>query len=126
MKKLALFVIVLLLTLAATLPTFACPPPTWDIDIKPWSFPNSINLKSRGTIPVAILNPTPTMGMNFTFAGAPAVRCGWDYANGDATLDYVCHFKTQATNLTEFSTSACLSGEGRVGCDSVNIVQPPK
>lgn len=110
-----------------------------EIDIKPGSFPNSINLKNKGNIPVGVKTGL-THGVNFDattialatvrFAGASALPIGQSPQDfdGDLDLDMVYHFKTQATNLTASSTSACLTGETSAGlkfkgCDSVRIVR---
>ncbi|MCX5885310.1 MAG: hypothetical protein NT096_05300 [Proteobacteria bacterium] len=105
------------------------------IDIKPGSFPNSINLKSKGNVPVAILS-SPTFDASTVdwgtveFAGAPALSIGGspEDVNSDGLLDLVLHFSTQSLNLTSGDTEACLtgktlSGQEFKGCDSVNIVK---
>jgi hypothetical protein len=83
-----------------------------NIDIKPGSDPNSINTKSRGVIPVAILSSDTffapdvvdpdTLTFGKTGDEESLFRCGkaGEDANGDGLLDLVCHFKT---HLTEFS-----------------------
>jgi hypothetical protein len=103
------------------------------IDIKPGSDPNSINLRSRGVTPVAILStadfdamtvdPTSTV----TFAGASYVRWVLEDVDHDDDVDMLFHFRTQELNLDDGSSEACLTGEtdaGRPisGCDNVNIV----
>ncbi|MCX5885360.1 MAG: DUF1566 domain-containing protein [Proteobacteria bacterium] len=106
-----------------------------DIDIKPGGFPNSINLKSKGNVPVAILS-SPTFDASTVdrgtveFAGAPALSIGgWpEDVNSDGLMDLVLHFSTQSLNLTSGDTEACLtgktlSGQEFKGCDSVNIVK---
>lgn len=105
------------------------------IDVKPGSFPNSINLKSKGNVPVAILSsPTfdaTTVDRNtIVFAGASPLPIGQspEDVNSDGLLDVVLHFKTQDLNLQPGDTEACLSGQtldGQdiEGCDSVRIVK---
>ena len=106
-----------------------------NIDIKPGSFPNSINLKSKGNVPVAILS-SPTFDATtvdrgtVVFAGAPALSIGGspEDVNGDGLLDLVLHFSTQSLNLKSGDTEACLtgktlSGQEFEGCDSVKIVK---
>ncbi len=105
------------------------------IDIKPGSFPNSINLKSKGNVPVAVLSsPTfdaTTVNRNtVVFAGVPPLPIGKssEDVNGDGLLDLVLHFKTQDLNLQPGDTEACLSGktlDGQdiEGCDSVRIIK---
>ncbi len=89
------------------------------IDIKPSSFPNSINPKSRGVIPVAILT---TDIFDATTVDPLSVRFGPNGAevhgkghirdvNHDREPDLVLHFKTQATGITCGETSASLTGE---------------
>ena len=105
------------------------------IDIKPGSDPNSINLKSKGNIPVAILSsPTfdaTTVDRNTViFVGASSLSIGksLEDVNSDGLLDIVLHFKTQALELKPGDTQACLKGKtsgGKefIGCDSVRIVK---
>jgi hypothetical protein len=107
-----------------------------DIDIKPGSFPNSINLGSYGVIPVAILSTpifnaatvnssTVRFGANGTEA-AP-VQTALQDVDGDGDLDRILHFRTQSTGITCGATSASLSGQtfnGQAikGTDSVRTV----
>jgi hypothetical protein len=105
------------------------------IDVKPGSYPNSINLKSKGNIPVAILSSSAfdatTVDRNtVVFAGASPLSIGQtpEDVNGDGLLDVVLHFKTQDLNLQVGDTKACLSGKTLAGqefkgCDSVRIVK---
>lgn len=106
------------------------------IDIKPGSFPNSINLNSNGVVPVAVLT-TDTFDATtidvgtIVFAGAPIVNSNFDDVNGDGRLDMVCFFETQKLNIDTSSTSAILTGKtmnGRKieGIDSVRIVPGEK
>lgn len=107
------------------------------IDIKPCSDPNSINLKSKGVVPVAVLSTEDFDAGNVDpatveFAGASPVR--WtieDVCPGDGYDDLLLHFKTQELNLDENSTEAILTGydyngEFIWGVDSVNIVPKGK
>jgi hypothetical protein len=105
------------------------------IDIKPGSDPNSINLKSKGVVPVAILT---TDGFDATmvdpdtvqFAGASPVRWTMCDVDDDGDQDLLFHFRTQDLDLDENSTEASLTcyvhGEMFEGRDSVNIVPAPK
>ncbi|MBI4234012.1 MAG: carboxypeptidase regulatory-like domain-containing protein [Chloroflexi bacterium] len=119
------------------------------IDIKPGSFPNSINLKNKGNVPVGVFTATYS-GVPFdataiapsslVFAGAPDLGIGKspEDLDGDGDLDKVFHFATPNLNLTQTSTEACLTGKAVAnlglgygiqwidfkGCDSVNIVPP--
>lgn len=102
------------------------------IDIKPGSYPNSINLNSRGVIPVAVLT-TPEFDVNAIvpdtvwFAGAAPLRWTMEDVNGDGHLDMLFHFQTQDLDLSSASTTASLtgaigSGFQIMGEDTVNIV----
>ncbi len=110
------------------------------IDIKPGSFPNSINRGSAGAIPVAILSSatidaTQVDPATVTLAGA-AVRligkgsreaCSASDVNGDGRLDLVCHIAADELQLQEGDTVALLkgttySGAAIEGQDSVRIV----
>ena len=93
------------------------------IDIKPGSDPNSVNPKSRGTIPVAILStpdfdaPSEVDKASLTFGRTgdedSLARCtrSSEDVNGDGLLDIVCHFKTQDTGFQPGDTEGILRGE---------------
>ncbi|MBI2866870.1 MAG: hypothetical protein HYX97_00875 [Chloroflexi bacterium] len=116
------------------------------IDIKPGSFPNSINLGNGGTVPVAIFSRPPTgpePGFDattvdpttVTLAGAPVKLKGngtpqaeQEDVNGDGLLDLVVHVETESLQLSEGDTKAILqgqtfSGTPVMGADSVRIVK---
>jgi len=103
-----------------------------DIDIKPGSTPNSINLKSKGVVPVAVLSTNSFDACTIdpatvTFAGADPVRWKCKDIDDDGDMDMLLHFKTQELNLDQSSTEAVLAGDttGDVhikGKDSVRIV----
>ncbi len=107
---------------------------TVGIDIKPGGFPNSINLRSRGKIPVAILSTetfdaTTIDPASVLFAGASALSTGvgFEDVNGDGRLDLILHFDTRSLNLTPSAVEACVTGQtfdGQIfaGCDSVRIL----
>jgi len=107
-----------------------------DIDIKPGSDPNSINLKSKGVVPVAVLTTDDFDASNVDpstvkFAGAAPVRWTMEDVDGDGDMDMLFHFKTQELDLDENSTEATLSGETIdgtpiEGTDTVNIVPKGK
>jgi len=102
------------------------------IDIKPSTYPNSINLKSKGVVPVAVLGndmfdvstvDPPTV----RFADATPVRWTMKDVNYDGYMDMLFHFNTQDLNLTPTSTEATLTGYTYgglyfAGTDTVNIV----
>jgi len=106
------------------------------IDIKPGSLPNSINPRSNGVIPVAILT-TPTFDattvdpLTVRFGPNGAVeahgRGHIEDADRDGDLDLVLHFRTQDTGIVCGDTSASLTGEtfsGQAieGSDSIRTV----
>jgi len=107
------------------------------IDIKPGSYPNSINLKSKGVVPVAVLSTaeydaTLIDPETVLFAGAGPVRWTvedvWPY---DGKPDMLFHFNTQDLNLDANSTEATLTGstyDGQdfQGTDAVRIVPGSK
>lgn len=89
------------------------------IDIKPATFPNSINSRSKGKIPVAILttdffdatavDPT-TVLFGATGIEVAPVHFGAEDVDGDGDIDMVFHFVTPDTGITCGSTSASLTG----------------
>jgi len=110
------------------------------IDIKPGSFPNSINLGSGGLVPVAILSnadfdATTVDPSTVTLAGAQVALKGKgtlmssvEDVNGDGLLDLVVHVRTDALQVTQTDTEAILQGETLggtpiEGTDSVRIVK---
>ena len=90
---------------------------TVDIDIKPGSFPNSINPRNQGVIPVAILS-TPSFdattvdasSVRFGPAGAAPVHSALADVDGDGDVDMILHFRTQNTGIVCGDTSATLTG----------------
>ena len=94
---------------------------TVTIDIKPGSDPNSINPKSKGKIPAAILttdtfdattvDPT-TILFGATGNEAAPVRSALEDVDGDGDTDMILHFNTQDTGIQCGDTSsASLTGE---------------
>jgi hypothetical protein len=81
------------------------------IDIKPGSFPNSVNLDASGTIPVAILStdafnaPIEVDPSTLLFAGASVkvvgrgshYQCSVEDVNADGLADLLCHFINELT-----------------------------
>jgi len=103
------------------------------IDIKPGSYPNSINLGSKGVVPVAVLttedfDASSVDPSTVEFAGASPLRWTMEDVDGDGDTDLLFHFKTQELALDENSTEASLTcythdGEFIWGKDTVNIAQ---
>lgn len=104
-----------------------------DIDIKPGSEPNSINLKSKGVIPVALLttenfDATTIDPATVIFASAMPIKWSSKDVDNDGDTDMVFHFKTQELSLDSSSTEAILTGEtldpmiSISGTDLINIV----
>jgi len=90
------------------------------IDIKPGSDPNSINPKSNGVIPVAIVttgnfDATTVDPLSVAFGPNGATEFhGKGHiqdADGDGDLDLVLHFKTQDTGIQCGDTQASLTGQ---------------
>ena len=107
-----------------------------NVDIKPGSFPNSIDPKSKGVIPVAILTTdtfdaatVDPLSVKFGPSGATEAqgRGQIEDADGDGDLDLVLRFRTQDTGITCGATAASLTGEtftGQpiTGSDSIKTV----
>jgi hypothetical protein len=102
------------------------------IDIKPRSYPNSINLGDLGVIPVAILttnsfNAATVDPGTVVFAGAEPEHYALSDVDRDKDADLILHFNTQETDILPGNDSACLTGETYdgvpiMGCDSVRTV----
>ncbi len=102
------------------------------IDIKPGSYPNPINLKSKGKVPVAVLTTrcfwAKMVDPNTVFfAGASPVKWRLEDVDGDGDKDLLFHFKTQELELKPDSVKATLDGftyTGKEfdGTDTVKIV----
>lgn len=91
-----------------------------EIDIKPGSFPNSINPRNNGVVPVAILttatfDATTVNPMSVQFgpneAGEAHGQGHLEDVDGDGDLDLVLHFRTQAAGIVCGATSASLTGQ---------------
>jgi hypothetical protein len=111
------------------------------IDIKPDGYPNSINLGSKGTLPVAILSSqgfdaTTVDPLTITLAGAgvrikPNSRpqVGIEDVNGDGLSDLVVHIVTSDLLLTpadEIGVLEAVTYDGLpvFGSDSVRLTPP--
>jgi hypothetical protein len=114
-----------------------------DVDIKPGDNTNSINLCSKGNVPVAILG-SDELDINdidpdsLRFSGAevkivgkkdPKSLCSSDDVNSDGHSDLVCHFETMDIgsidgSSTEATVLGTLYDTSRIeGLDGINIVK---
>jgi len=89
------------------------------LDIKPGASPNTINPKSNGVIPVAILttpdfDATTVDPLSVEFGPKGAFEAHGkghiEDVNGDGKKDLVLHFRTQETGIACGDTSASLTG----------------
>src|SRR5262249_38028686 len=89
------------------------------IDIKPASLQNSINPRSKGGIPVAILTSgtfdattvdATTVRFGKTGTEARSVHSALEDVDLDGDVDLILHFNTQATGIQCGDTSASLTG----------------
>lgn len=118
-----------------------CPPEVVQIDIKPRRDPNSINLRSKGPIPVAVLttedfdattvDPDTVQfgpsGASVDMTGSGKLRAAIKDVDHDGDLDLILRFRTQDTGIAPGDTEACLTGQTYdgvpiEGCDSVRTV----
>lgn len=109
------------------------------MNIKPGSYPNSINLKSNGVVPVAIFGSATfdvrqidsstiklaNASVKLKGNGQPMIS--YEDINGDGFTDMVVYIVTGALQLTPLDVKAELDGfllDGRKtkGSDSVRIV----
>jgi hypothetical protein len=93
---------------------------TVSVDVKPGSFPNVVNIGSRGVVPVAILTTdafdattVDPLSVAFGPSGAPEAhgRGHFEDVDGDGRLDLVLHFDVRASGLQCGDTSASLTGK---------------
>jgi hypothetical protein len=117
------------------------------IDIKPGSWPNAINPRSKGVLPVAILTTSTAAGESVDFDASTvdplSVKFGPGEAeeahikghiedvDNDGDLDIVLHFKTHETGIQYGDTEACLTGNTIDGksiqaCDTIKTVNKEK
>src|SRR6185295_12864210 len=111
---------------------------TVTIAIKPGEDPVTINSKSKGTIPVAVLSSplfdavaqVDQTSLTFGHTGSEkslAFCSGPQDVNGDGLLDLVCHFNTPLTQFQGGDTKGILKGKilggnTMMGTDSVVVV----
>ena len=116
-----------------------------EVDIRPGGDTDPINLKSKGSIPVAILSTNTAAGepvdfdantidaTTVEFAGAGPIYEGGhlEDVDRDGDMDWVGHFKAQETDIDNTDTRAIITGktidgEDFIGWDTINIVGGPK
>ena len=118
--------------------------PSEEIDIKPFSYPNSINLKSKGLLSVAILStedfdattvdPSTVElkdARNGDNGAATPVRWAVEDVYGDGLPDLVLKFRKQELPFTSDTTLAALiavtyGGKTIIGFDTVRITPGSK
>jgi hypothetical protein len=100
------------------------PPMVVQIDIRPGTFPNTINIGGNSKLPVAILSSeqfdaatvdASTVRFGRTGTEATPLRHTLSYVNDDLRLDLLLHFETQATGIVCGTTSASLTGHTTTG-----------
>jgi hypothetical protein len=109
------------------------------IDIKPGTFPNRINLRSNGTLPVAVLSTatfdaaavdprTVTLADALVKLGGSGAPMGsLEDVNEDGLLDLLVHIDSRSLELSPGDTQAILkgktfSGVTIQGVDSVEVI----
>jgi len=116
-----------------------------DIDIKPGSYPNAINLRSHGLVPVAILSSeefdaTTVDSETVELAGSGVVTRGKsnrymahkEDVNGDGLVDLVLQVATKNLDPESFQdgyailTGATFGGRDIEGKDKITLVSPKK
>lgn len=109
------------------------------LDIKPGSYPNSINTKSKGVIPVALLG---TDTFDVTTVDVTTLRFGPSDAlpahnltdaevyaehlqdvNYDGYIDLVSHYRTKQTGIAVGQILAALDYDGSTVDDSIRVVK---
>jgi len=107
-----------------------------DMDIKPGSSPNTMNLRSRGVTPIALLT-TPdfdattidiaSLRFGATGTEVAAMRGVFEDVDGDGDIDLLVFFRGQDTGidcdtLFTYISGSTLTGDSIAGTDSVAIV----
>lgn len=111
-----------------------------EIDIKLGSYPNSVNLGSKGVIPVAILSSpcfdaatvdeitVELAGAGVAIRGKSHYLASVEDVNGDGLPDLVCHVETENLDPGEFQdgfvriTGETFDGWRIEGWDEISIV----
>jgi len=107
------------------------------IDIKPGSKRNNINLKSKGVVPVAVLTTDSICAEmidlgTVDLAGAKPMHWSYEDVDDDGDDDIILHFRTQELALDPDSTTEAtltanlLTGEEVSGTDEVRFVPSKK
>ena len=107
MKNKLIYLLIIVLLLTITFPLMAAFPDwiyTMKCDIKPGNYPNTINLKSNGVIPVAIFgnqyfNVELIDPSSLWLEGAQAFKWSLADSNYDGYIDLISHFKTKDTDI---------------------------
>lgn len=107
-----------------------------NVDIKPSSDQNPLNLKSNGTLPVAILTTadfnTQNIDPNSVLFGPNKIgefhqKGHWQDVDSDTDLDLLMHFKISMAGIQPEDHQACLTGKTYDGidfrgCDVIRLV----
>ena len=106
------------------------------IDIKPGSNQNTINLKSKGVVPVAVLTADGFFADTIDpetalLAGATPEHWSFEDVDDDGDIDVIFHFRTQELALDQNSaeatlTAELLTGEEVSGTDEIRVVPSKK
>jgi len=85
------------------------------IDIKPGTYPNIINLRAKGLVPVAIIttssfNAANALPSSIYFAGASPSKWAMQDVDRDGDKDMILQFKVMDLKLSSSSVEAVLTG----------------
>jgi hypothetical protein len=106
------------------------------MDIKPDDVPNTLNLRSRGVVPIAILTTEQfdatsidltSLRFGVTGREAAALRAVFDDVDGDGDTDLLVFFRSQDTTvdcetLFTYISGVTMTGVSIAGTDSVAMV----
>jgi hypothetical protein len=106
------------------------------IDLRPYFYPNTVNLQdATGTLKAAILSTNTFDATNVNpntveIAGAPIFVSWWEDISGDGRYDFLSKVYISQVNLNGSITSTGVSGSTYdgvyfLGIDSIEIVPPP-